>query len=214
MATLHGAEPTAELWLASRPNAGRRVLDAVDALLRADGAAADGLERVIVGVGPGGFTGLRIGIATALGLAQSRSIPCVGASSLQALALSIAESAPRADLFVPVLDARRGEVFTAAYRADAGGLVEALAPAALTPSALEAELARLRAAAVVVGGAGVGALGEALPAAARVLAEGPMSSPRAANLARLVDGGAALPVVPVYARLPDAERNLRVTSGP
>lgn len=185
----------------------------MDALLRADGTTSDTLERVIVGVGPGGFTGLRIGIATALGLAQARSIPCVGASSLGALALSIADVAPSADLVVPVLDARRGEVFTAAYRPDAGALLEALAPSALTPSALEAALATLGGTAVVVGGAGIGVLGDVLPAARRVFADGPMSSPRAPNLARLVDSGAGLPVVPVYARPPDAERNRRLTSG-
>lgn len=164
------------------------------------------LERVVVGVGPGGFTGLRIGIASALGLAQALQIPCVGASSLEALAVSIAEAAPAADVVVPVLDARRGEVFAAAYGMGPGSdLEELIAPAALAPDVLETRVLALGGARPVVGGSGLAALAGALQGE-RVLGDGPHSSPRAANLAKLASAGRSLPVAPVYARLPDAER--------
>lgn len=76
----------------------------------------DRIERIAVGIGPGSFTGLRIGIATARGLAQARGIPVAGVSTLSALAGAIAElpEAARSSA-LPVLDARRGQAFAAIY---------------------------------------------------------------------------------------------------
>lgn len=81
------------------------------------------LDRIAVGTGPGSFTGLRVGIALAQGIAEGLEVPLVGVGSLQALAWA----APRWDerVRVPVIDARRGELFLAAY--SAAGL-ELLAP--------------------------------------------------------------------------------------
>jgi tRNA threonylcarbamoyladenosine biosynthesis protein TsaB len=78
------------------------------------------VERIAVGVGPGRFTGLRVGLATARGLAQSLDAELVGVSTLRALALAARRSpggggADRAT--IAVVDARRGEVFAAAYPA-------------------------------------------------------------------------------------------------
>ena len=86
----------------------------------------DDVVRICVGVGPGGFTGLRLGVATARALAQGRDLPLAGVSSLEALARG-AEMLPSPELAAPghpdprgpvlaVIDARRGEVFVAAYR--------------------------------------------------------------------------------------------------
>ena len=77
----------AELWLGRVPGGGRRVLEAAHHLLGACGVVPGDLSQIVVGVGPGGFTGIRIGIATALGLGQALGIPVHGASSLEALAL-------------------------------------------------------------------------------------------------------------------------------
>jgi tRNA threonylcarbamoyladenosine biosynthesis protein TsaB len=93
------------------------------------GGTWEDVERICVGTGPGGFTGLRLGIATARALAQARDVPLVGVSSLEALALG-AESPD----VLAVIDARRGEVFAARYR-DGVCVME---PAALAPSALPA----------------------------------------------------------------------------
>ena len=105
------------------------------------------IEGYAVGLGPGSFTGLRIGLATWKGLAYANRRPIAGASSLAAMAAHAAEQAPAGTLLVPLLDARKGEVYAGFYRA-AGGRVEAARPeAALSPTALKDLLAGLGAAA-------------------------------------------------------------------
>src|SRR5947199_10273485 len=82
------------------------VLEDVDALLRQAGSHTRELEGLAVGVGPGSFTGVRIGLATARGLALALGVPVAGVSTLDALAAGAPPGA------LPVLDARRREVFT------------------------------------------------------------------------------------------------------
>jgi len=90
--------------LGERTSRAVTVLEDVDALLRQAGAQTRELEGIAVGIGPGSFTGVRIGLATARGLALALGVPVAGVSTLDALAAG----APGA---VPVIDARRGEVF-------------------------------------------------------------------------------------------------------
>jgi tRNA threonylcarbamoyladenosine biosynthesis protein TsaB len=215
LALVRDDRPTAELWLGPEPGSGRRALEAAHGLLTAAGASARDIEAIVVGVGPGGFTGLRIGIATALGLGQALGVPVTGASSLEALAAGIAEAAPPGAVVAPVLDARRRELFAAAYRAEpGGGLEELLAPSALPPSDLREALAGLGAE-VWLGGEGLEAAGEALegPGLRRLPAGAAAHRVRAALLVRRVAAGAGLPARPVYARLPDAEVNRLAAAG-
>jgi tRNA threonylcarbamoyladenosine biosynthesis protein TsaB len=101
-----------------RPRHSARLLAEVEAAVgEAGGWGTIGV--IAVGVGPGTFTGLRIGIATARALAQGRGLPMVPVGSLDALALGIAERAPgRARL--AAIDARRKEAFAALYGASGG----------------------------------------------------------------------------------------------
>lgn len=208
LALVRGHDPLAELWLAAEPGSGRRVLEAAHGLLSAAGLRARDLDGVVVGVGPGGFTGLRIGLATALGLGQALGVPVTGASSLEALALGLAEGEAEGTLVAPVLDARRRELYAAAYRVRGDGLEELVAPVAVAPAAF-AEGLRATGEAVVVGGEGIDAAGEHLRGGPfRALGPAsPRHRVRAALLARRVAAGAGLPARPVYARLPDAEVN-------
>jgi tRNA threonylcarbamoyladenosine biosynthesis protein TsaB len=73
----------------ARPAHAGKLLVLVEEALAAAGAGWDDIERIAVGVGPGSFTGLRLGIATARGLAQARDLPLVGVSSLAALARGV-----------------------------------------------------------------------------------------------------------------------------
>jgi tRNA threonylcarbamoyladenosine biosynthesis protein TsaB len=81
-----------------------RVLEDVDALLRDAGVGTRELDALVVGVGPGSFTGVRMGLAAARGLALSLDIPVAGVSTLRALSAG----APDA---VPLIDAKRQELF-------------------------------------------------------------------------------------------------------
>jgi tRNA threonylcarbamoyladenosine biosynthesis protein TsaB len=91
--------------LGERVSRAQTLLEDVDALLRQAGAHPSDLDRLAVGLGPGSFTGVRIGLAAARGLALSLRLPGSGVSTLAALAAG----APGA---LPVVDAKRREVFT------------------------------------------------------------------------------------------------------
>ncbi len=210
LALVRGEDPIAELWLAPEPGSGRRVLEAAHGLLSSCGLRTEDIDTVVVGVGPGGFTGLRIGLATALGLGQALAVPVIGASSLEGLALGLGEGCDEGALVAPLLDARRRELFAAVYRVRGAGLEQVLAPVAIAPDELASRL-RALGGPVVVGGDGIAAAGEALSGAP--FTSPPARSPRhrmsARALALRVAQGAGLPARPVYARLPDAEVNRR-----
>jgi len=91
--------------LGERVTEARSVLAAADELLRAAGLVPSELDALVVGTGPGSFTGVRIGLATARGLAVALGLPAAGVSTLHAFAGGR-----------PVIDARRGEVFSTGPR--------------------------------------------------------------------------------------------------
>jgi tRNA threonylcarbamoyladenosine biosynthesis protein TsaB len=133
-----------------------RLLPLIAELLSEAGWQRTSLERLGVSVGPGSFTGLRVGIACAQGLSLGLGVPLVGVASLRAMARAVPASRP--GVRCAVLDARRAEVFAAGYRAGPGAITT-LAPRALLASSaretLEAELP----APIVWIGSGLGLLG-------------------------------------------------------
>jgi tRNA threonylcarbamoyladenosine biosynthesis protein TsaB len=178
-----------------RPAHASRLLVLVEEALAAAGAGWDAVERIAVGVGPGGFTGLRLGIATARALAQARDLPLVGVSSLAALAAGVDdEDRP----VVAVIDARRGEVFAAAR----GGF----GPVALAPEALAA---RIEPGTLAVGDGAVRFRQQLERAGAAIPADdSPLHRVSALNVCRL--GAGAEPagrdaLLPDYRREPDAK---------
>jgi tRNA threonylcarbamoyladenosine biosynthesis protein TsaB len=163
----------------------KTLLADLDALLRQASARASDIEALAVGVGPGSFTGTRIGLSVARGLALSLGVPVAGVSTLDALAAG----APGA---IPVIDAKRGEVFVPG-------------PKAIRPDELE----RQRDAACV----GDGALEYRNVLEAAGFDVPPNGDerhiPRARFHALLAhDFGPADAVLPVYVRAPDADRVL------
>ena len=110
---------------------------AIEFVCRQARIGLDEMGAVAVDVGPGLFTGLRVGVATAKAIAQALRVPTVGVSSLDLLAFPLRHSNR---VIVPVIDARRGEVFYAFYRQVPGG-VQRLSPYLVgTPQDLASEL--------------------------------------------------------------------------
>jgi tRNA threonylcarbamoyladenosine biosynthesis protein TsaB len=183
-----------------RPAHGRRLLALVEAALEAAGAGWEDVGRIAVGVGPGGFTGLRLGIATARALAQGRDLPLVGVSSLAALAAG-ARDAAAGRTVLAAIDARRGEVFAAAWR-DGEPL---LGPAAIAPQTLAESL---RAGALAVGDGAVRFREQFERAGVAVPVDSsPTHRVSALHVCRIgAEGGAADrdSLVPDYRREPDA----------
>jgi tRNA threonylcarbamoyladenosine biosynthesis protein TsaB len=107
-----------------------RLVPMIAEVCAASGCPLDSVDAVAVDVGPGLFTGLRVGVATAKALAQARQLRAVAVGSLEVLAAAAAgraqaEGLGRVETVVPVVDARRGEVFAAAYRLDTDGFASA-----------------------------------------------------------------------------------------
>jgi tRNA threonylcarbamoyladenosine biosynthesis protein TsaB len=113
------------------------VTPALAQLLAWTGVELDHVGGVAVGIGPGLFTGLRVGVETAKTLAQVLNLPIVGIVSLDALAYAHRHSHKR---IASVIDARRGEVFFATYRAVPGGVVRESDPMVSSPERLIGEL--------------------------------------------------------------------------
>jgi tRNA threonylcarbamoyladenosine biosynthesis protein TsaB len=121
------------------PGHATRLLAMAGELLARASVAWGAIDRIAVGLGPGRFTGLRVGVATARGLAQSLSIELVGVSSLWALAEAAAKGGGEGrGVVLSVIDARRGEAFAGVYSfTDQRSVNELVFQRPLTPDDLE-----------------------------------------------------------------------------
>lgn len=143
VAVLRGEQVLAEACAPPGRTGAESLLPCIDAALREAGVALAALGAFAVSVGPGSFTGLRVGIATVKGLAFGDARPVLAVPTLAAVALgAVADELP----VVALLDARRGEVYAAAWRFDEDGgpgvAALALEPAegVYTPEELAAKL--------------------------------------------------------------------------
>jgi tRNA threonylcarbamoyladenosine biosynthesis protein TsaB len=189
-----------------RPRHASRLLELVEAALRGAGATWDDVERIAVGVGPGGFTGLRHGIATARALAQGRGLPLAAVSSLEALARGAAEEVAGGRAVLAVIDARRGEVFAAAWQ----GAEPLLEPIAIAPEDLAAKLGAGRLAGPLAAGDGAVRFREQLERAGALVPDdrSPAHLLSALQVCRLGAAGDVTDrdrLVPDYRREPDAK---------
>lgn len=205
----------------ARPRHGGRLLALAVEVLDAADLGWDDIDRLAVGVGPGTFTGLRIGVSTALGLAHARDIPIVGVSTLRSLAAGGAQEARRLGIgsVVAVIDARRAEVFAAGWTVDELADPAAgpwLAPAPMAPEALARTLSERAGASLAVGDGAV-AFRQALEPSGCLIPGARSASHRASAVqhCRLAAGlapEAPEAIRPEYLRLPDAEISLRATA--
>jgi len=206
------------------------LLPVVAEILAEAGCAKEDLEAVAVASGPGSFTGVRIGVATAKGLAWGLGCRLGAVTSLAAMAAALFEENPDADRAVPVLDARRGEVFCGVFERDGAWVREMVPAAAATP---DAWWARILAAVPdpdrpAYGGDGTGLLlGQGAGLRPELAGRGepvrrPWSTahPATARAMALAMAAGALPevhpftLVPDYMRVSDAEVKRRVDLTP
>jgi tRNA threonylcarbamoyladenosine biosynthesis protein TsaB len=173
--------------LGERSSHAAAVLADADRLLREAGLAPSDLDVLVVGTGPGSFTGIRIGLAAARGLALALDIPVAGVSTLDALAVGAPPGA------LPVIDAQRREVFT---------LRDGL-PIAIRPAEVDVEPGT-----VLVGDGAVRYRSQLETAGAEIPPDGDLVHvPRARFHAQLAgEPGDADLIEPIYVRLPDAEK--------
>jgi tRNA threonylcarbamoyladenosine biosynthesis protein TsaB len=175
---------------------------AVEVLAEA-GIGFDNLDGVAVTVGPGAFTGLRIALAAARGIALAAGIPVIGVTTFAAIAEAV-PPAERADRSLLVLlDSKRGDLFAQLFAPDLLPIGE---PGIVAPAAITRLMPM---GPVVLAGDGLALLGTHLAASGRQIAvstvQGPPDAAAVARLAvRLARSGRGLPPIPLYLRPPDA----------
>jgi tRNA threonylcarbamoyladenosine biosynthesis protein TsaB len=203
-----------------RPAHATRLLPLIAAVMSEAGVDWPEIDRIAVGLGPGTFTGLRIGVATAKALGQASGAPLVGVSTLHALAdgASGPEEAgePDRDVVLAMLDARRGEVYAGAWSMRGLQAPALLAPRALSPQALGEALAGLGPRPLAVGEGAVAFRDVLERAGVDVPSEGSelhrVTAVSHCRLARHLPVTSPDALTPDYQRLPDAQpRSLPAT---
>ncbi|MDP1820344.1 MAG: tRNA (adenosine(37)-N6)-threonylcarbamoyltransferase complex dimerization subunit type 1 TsaB [Acidimicrobiales bacterium] len=182
---------------------------AIEFLCRQTRVELSEIGAIAVDLGPGLFTGLRVGVAAGKALAHARRLPMIGVASLDLLAFALRHSSRR---IVCAIDAGRGEIFSASYRQSPGGVQRLGDPQVGTPDDLAAELAAGKEELLLVGD---GALRyqEAFEGIRRLeLGDSGVAHPSAGSLVQLAHARAlredfVLPadLTPLYLRRPDAE---------
>ncbi len=186
------------------------VTPALEQLLRWCNLELGQVGGFAVGVGPGLFTGLRVGVATAKTLAQVTGAPIVGITSLDALAYAVRYTHRR---IVAVVDARRGEIFFSVYRSVPGGVVRETEHAVAHPSHLVAELEALPGEVLAVGDGAMLYRDAMQELGSRVeIGSSTLANPDAAAMVELAvprllreEHDRLFDVVPLYLRRSDAE---------
>lgn len=185
------------------------LLPMVEAVLKTAGYTVDDIDLFACSVGPGSFTGVRIGVATVKGLAFGRNKPCAAVSTLEALATNII---PADGILCPVMNARRGQVYNALFRYENGLLTRLCPDRALAVAELETELLGL--------GEPVTLSGDGIPEFSRLATrivprkvsdcltdQNAVSVVKCAHRAYLAGAVCTdAELAPVYLRLPQAER--------
>lgn len=148
VALVEGSEVLAEAWVAAPQRHCRELVSLIDFCLRKADLTLGKVDGFAVSLGPGSFTGLRIGLATAKALAQATGKKLAGVPTFEALAVAAGEFA---GIICPVLPSRPGEVYAAFVRRRDGGVIYLSPPFAVPPAALPARLPEGEEAVLLVG---------------------------------------------------------------
>ena len=185
------------------------LLPMVETVLKTAGFLVEDIDLFACSVGPGSFTGVRIGVATIKGLAFGKNKPCIGVSTLEALALN---AVPFDGIICPVMNARRGQVYNALFRYENEALVRLCPDRALSAIELNAEMAKK--------GEPYALVGDGIEEMTRVASKNTperisplLTDQNAISVAKCAyrvflggQNGTDAELKPVYLRLPQAER--------
>ena len=205
VALLQGEELVAETRLQMGRGHSESLLPAVEGLLALKGWTLQDVELICVGLGPGSFTGLRIGVVTMRMLGYALGIEVRGASSLEAICAAWRDED---GVLVATLDAFKGEIYAAAFRAGRGSLETLGEEAVLPPESLAERIRQLAEAnPVVVLGPGYARYKDRMRSLGSRVLSVPEAMPSASGVARCVlrNAKAPEPIVPHYVRKSEAE---------
>ncbi|MDT8900026.1 tRNA (adenosine(37)-N6)-threonylcarbamoyltransferase complex dimerization subunit type 1 TsaB [Anaeroselena agilis] len=198
----------AEITLQTRKTHSERLMPHIEQLLALADTDKTAIGAIAVSIGPGSFTGLRIGLATAKALAYALGTPIVGVPTLAALAFGC--PVPGA-ILAPTMDAQKGNIYIALYRWQ-DGVLDEVKPPAVMPHAAAAALLAARPEPALVLGEAAELYPDTFRQAAVALAEPHVAMPRAGSVAMLGAGLLAagerhdvMAVEPLYIRRSEAE---------
>ncbi|MGC4934179.1 tRNA (adenosine(37)-N6)-threonylcarbamoyltransferase complex dimerization subunit type 1 TsaB [Gordonia sp. DT30] len=216
--TVPAGAPEVRVLAARAVSDGRRHAEILTTLvaevLDEAGIGRDELDAVVVGTGPGPFTGLRVGMATGAGFGDALGLPVFGVCSLDAIALAAGARDPRADSVLVVTDARRREVYWALY--SDGGRTRVSGPEVSAPAVVADRLAEVKVDAV-------GGSASHLRQTGWAGDDPVVTVPRVGALLGVAEHASATcaapgPLVPLYLRRPDAverqDHRTRTVSAP
>ncbi len=188
------------------------LLPMAEDMLKGLGLGFPDIDLYATAVGPGSFTGVRIGVSLVKGLAFGKGIPCVEVSTLDALAENLRGLC---GIIVPCMDARRGQVYSATFKGNGKDLLRVCEDRAISLAELAEELKQYRGQSIYLSGDGYGVARRALEKAGISLADTPelLILENAASVARVAkrkyEAGEVVSdreMSPLYLRMPQAER--------
>jgi tRNA threonylcarbamoyladenosine biosynthesis protein TsaB len=190
---------------------------AIDFLCRQSRVALSDIGAIAVDLGPGLFTGLRVGVAAGKALSHARRLPMIGVTSLDLVAFPLRHSHRR---IVCALDAGRGEIFHASYRQSPGGVQRITEPQVASPAELASDL-EVAGEEVLLAGDGALRYHDAFDDLRRIeMADHGEAYPLAGSLVQLAHARALreefvspIELTPTYLRKPDAEINWTTRDG-
>ena len=192
------------------------LLPMVEAVLRSAKATVADIDLFACATGPGSFTGVRIGAATVKGLAFGQNKNCLGVSTLEALAENLV---PYEGILCPVMNARRGQVYNALFEVENGALKRLCPDRALSVAELAAEL-KAKGRPFALCGDGVNEFLRLSPEIRPANVFPLLADQNAASVAKVAyrralagESGTDAALVPVYLRLPQAERERLAKEG-
>lgn len=203
-ALVEGDKIVAESFLNTRHTHSETLLPMISGMLKSAGAALSDVEKIAVSAGPGSFTGLRIGVSTAKGLADAARKPCAAVSTLKAIAYNFVGVD---GVVCACMDARRNQVYNALFKSENGAITRLCEDRAIAAADLSAELAELDEKVIL---AGDGAeLIHAFTESKYSLAPPTLRYQRGSGVcfaAKNAPEIAPAALMPTYLRLPQAER--------